>query len=75
MNGFSEKEFSHPEKIESIELVLEEFYKMSCVYIFTNLKQLTLINVGLTAIEVEAWRVMSVVGTGEFKKAGGIVPE
>ena len=42
----------NPIKIETIELVLEELDKMQVVGIFKNLKSLTLINVGLSKIEV-----------------------
>lgn len=40
------------EKIETIELVLEDFGSMSMFYRFKGLKSLTLINVGITVIEV-----------------------
>ena len=41
-----------PNKIESIELVLEELERMNVISMFKNLKQLTFINVGLISIEV-----------------------
>ncbi len=52
MNGFTEKDMNNLERIESVELVLEEFPRMNIVSHFKYLKSLTLINVGLTAIEV-----------------------
>jgi hypothetical protein len=52
MNGFKDKVFNNPSKIESIELVLEDLEKMNIVSYFKNLKNITLINVGITAIEV-----------------------
>lgn len=52
MNGFSEKEMGSPERIDSIELVLEDLVRMNVVCAFKNLKCLTLINVGLSQIEV-----------------------
>ena len=60
MNGYTDKEFSCPDKIERIELVLEEFGKMDVVGYFKNLKSLTLINTSIYNIEVYVlWR-----GTG-----------
>lgn len=53
MNGFSDKEWSHPERIERIELTLEDFGRMNVFNIFKNLRSLTLINLGITTIEVE----------------------
>lgn len=52
MNGFSDKEFASPDKIEVIELVLEDMNRMNVMSYFKNLKSITLINVGLTVIEV-----------------------
>ena len=52
MNGFRDREMSQPDKIEQIELVLEDFSRMNCISSFKNLRKLTLINVGLTTIEV-----------------------
>lgn len=52
MNGFSDKEFQNLDKIETIELVLEDMPRMNVMANFRNLKSLTLINIGLTAIEV-----------------------
>lgn len=52
MNGFSDKEWSNLDKIERIELTLEDFGRMNVVQVFKNLKSLTLINVGITVIEV-----------------------
>lgn len=53
MNGFTDKDWSHPDKIERIELTLEDFGRMNVIQIFKNLKSLTLINVGVTIIEVK----------------------
>jgi hypothetical protein len=53
MNGFKDKVFNNPSKIESIELVLEDLEKMNVVSYFKNLRNITLINVSLTAIEVK----------------------
>lgn len=47
MNGFTDKEWSQPEKIEHIELVLEDMTKINVMSIFKNLKTLTLINLGI----------------------------
>ena len=52
MNGFTDKDIIQPEKIEQIELCLEDFTHMSVLNIFRNLKVLILINVGLTEIKV-----------------------
>lgn len=52
MNGFSDKEWNNLDKIERIELTLEDFGRMNVIYVFKNLKSLTLINVGITLIEV-----------------------
>jgi hypothetical protein len=52
MNAFSEKEWNNPDRIEIIELVLEDIGRMNIIGNFRNLKQLTLINVSLMAIEV-----------------------
>lgn len=52
MNGFSEKIMSTPNKIETIELVLEELDRMNIISTFKNLKSLTLINVNIYQIEV-----------------------
>jgi hypothetical protein len=52
MNGFSDREFATPDRIEHIELVLEDMNRMNVISNFKNLRTLTLINVGLTAIEV-----------------------
>ena len=52
MNGYTDKEFSCPDKIERIELVLEEFGRMDVVGYFKNLKSLTLINTSIYNIEV-----------------------
>ena len=51
MNGFTDKEWSNPDKIENIELVLEDMNKISVMCIFKNLKTLTLINLGIASIE------------------------
>ncbi|CAD8078760.1 unnamed protein product [Paramecium sonneborni] len=51
MNGFSDKEWNNLDKIERIELTLEDFGRMNVIYVFKNLKSLTLINVGITLIE------------------------
>jgi hypothetical protein len=47
MNGFSEKLMQTPQKIEKIELVLEDIEKMSVLKTFTGIKSLTLINCGI----------------------------
>jgi hypothetical protein len=52
MNGFSDKTMQNPGKIEKIELILEDLDKMNVFCVFKNLKSLTLINVGLSVIEV-----------------------
>lgn len=48
MNGFTDKEWNNLEKIDRIELTLEEFPKMNCLTVFKGLKYLTLINVGIS---------------------------
>ena len=48
MNGFSDKEWNNLDKIERIELTLEDFGRMNVIQVFKNLKSLTLINVGIT---------------------------
>ena len=52
MNGFTDKEWNHLDKIERIELTLEDFGRMNIIQAFRNLKSLTLINVGIAVIEV-----------------------
>lgn len=49
MNGFTDKD--QLEKIEKVELTLEDLGRMLCVNAFKNLKALTLINVGIQSIE------------------------
>lgn len=52
MNGFKDNVWKELDKIESIELVLEDFGSMQVMNRFKGLKSLTLINCGITAIEV-----------------------
>ncbi|CAK56731.1 unnamed protein product (macronuclear) [Paramecium tetraurelia] len=51
MNGFTDKEWNHLDRIERIELTLEDFGRMNVIQVFKNLRSLTLINVGITIIE------------------------
>lgn len=48
MNGFTDKDMLNPDKLDRIELTLEDLQRMNIVTIFKGLKYLTLINVGLT---------------------------
>ena len=52
MNGFKDNVWKELDKIESIELVLEDFGNMQVISRFKGLKSLTLINCGIAAIEV-----------------------
>ena len=52
MNGFKESHMKEIDKIETIELVLEDFGHMNVVNRFRGLKSLTLINCGIAHIEV-----------------------
>ena len=52
MNGFKDNVWKELDKIETIELVLEDFSSMQVLNRFKGLKSLTLINCGITAIEV-----------------------
>lgn len=52
MNGFTDKQMSEMEKIEVIELALDEFHDMSCIKHFPGLKALSLVNVNLAKIDV-----------------------
>lgn len=51
MNGFKESVWKDLDKIDTIELVLEDFGSMAMFYRFKGLKSLTLINVGINTIE------------------------
>jgi len=50
MNNITDKDIQNPEKVEKIELVLEDFYKMELVSLFPNVKSLTLINCSIDKI-------------------------
>ena len=52
MNGFTEKDMNNIERIETLELVLEDFSRMNVVNNFKFLKSITLINCGIAQIEV-----------------------
>jgi hypothetical protein len=52
MNGFKDNVWKELDKIESIELVLEDFGAMQVMNRFKGLKSLTLINCGIGAIDV-----------------------
>jgi len=52
MNGFKDNVWKELDKIESIELVLEDFGNMQVISRFKGLKSLTLINCGIAVIEV-----------------------
>ena len=51
MNGFKDSHLKEIDKIETIELVLEDFGAMHIVNKFKGLKSLTLINCGIATIE------------------------
>ena len=53
MNGLNDKTMQNPTKVEKIELVLEDLGVMLELNNFINLKSLTLINVGISTIEVK----------------------
>ena len=50
MNGITDKHMRNIEKITKIELVLELFPNMDILQIFSNLQELTLINVDIETI-------------------------
>lgn len=52
MNGFKDNVWKEMDKIETIELVLEDFGHMAVMARFKGIKSLTLINCGITVIEV-----------------------
>lgn len=52
MNGFKDNVWKEMDKIEVIELVLEDFGSMGVLNRFKGLKMLTLINCGIAAIDV-----------------------
>lgn len=54
MNGFKDNVWKDIDKIETVELVLEDFGTMICMNRFKGIKSLTLINVGVSNIEVNA---------------------
>ena len=54
MNGFKESQMQNPERIECIELTLEDLGKMNVISRFKNLKTLILINQNLGEIEVSS---------------------
>ena len=51
MNGFKDAAWKESDKIETIELVLEDFSNMSVINRFKGIKTLTLINCGIVSIE------------------------
>lgn len=55
MNGFKDNVWKEMDKIEVIELVLEDFGSMVVMNRFKGLKMLTLINCGITSIEVRSY--------------------
>lgn len=52
MNGFKDNVWKELDKIEVIELVLEDFGSMGILNRFKGLKMLTLINCGIGSIDV-----------------------
>ena len=52
MNGFKDSAWRELDKIETIELVLEDFGSMGVINRFKGIKSLTLINCGIAAIDV-----------------------
>jgi hypothetical protein len=62
MNGFKDNVWKELDKIEVIELVLEDFGAMGVFNRFKGLKMLTLINCGITAIDVphRQFRVLAI---------------
>ncbi len=52
----------NPERVESIEMVLEDLGKMNILNRFKNLKTLILINQGLTEIEVYLFYMFKSIG-------------
>ena len=52
LNGLKEKDMQNPDRVERIEMVLEDLGKMGVISRFKNLKTLTLINQNLKEIEV-----------------------
>jgi hypothetical protein len=52
MNGFKDNVWKEMDKIETIELVLEDFGSMQVMNRFKGLKSITLINCGISVIEV-----------------------
>lgn len=58
MNGFTEKDMNNLERIETIELVLEDFPRMNIINHFKHLRSLTLINASIIVIEVHNETIM-----------------
>lgn len=56
MNGFKDNVWKELDKIESIELVLEDFGNMQVISRFKGLRSLTLINCGVVAIDVPTYQ-------------------
>ena len=54
MNGFKDSVWRELDKIETVELVLEDFGNMGVMNRFKGIRSLTLINCGIAAIEVGA---------------------
>ena len=52
MNGFKDNVWREMDKIETIELVLEDFGSMAVMNRFKGLRSLTLINCGISTLEV-----------------------
>ncbi len=52
LNGLKEKDMQNPDRVECIEMVLEDLGKMGVIARFKNLKTLTLINQNIKVIEV-----------------------
>jgi len=54
LNGLKEKDMQNPDRVECIEMVLEDLGKMGVIARFKNLKTLTLINQNIKVIEVRS---------------------
>lgn len=72
MNGFKDNVWKDIDKIETVELVLEDFGTMICMNRFKGIKSLTLINVGVSSIEVGSGNY---VGSDRGNKTGRTLAE
>ena len=70
MNGFKDNVWKEMDKIETIELVLEDFGSMQVMNRFKGLKSITLINCGISVIEVFLHSVRASHSSPSWRRCG-----